>query len=125
MNLFQEGAFNARSGVLPWKVECDALSDADWHWAAARIAEKFWVREVFGIPTGGMKLATALMEYRETHGECLLIVDDVLTTGGSMERMRRKTALALIGVPRVGVVMFARVRPAAWINPIWQLWMPR
>ena len=124
MTLFAEGEFEARSGVLPWKVECDALTDADWKWAAARVAERFWIRDIHGVPTGGMKFANALKEHRDQNGEYLLIVDDVLTTGASMEAARRNSARVLIGVPRVGIVMFARVRPAAWVEPIWQLWGP-
>ncbi len=124
MNLFQEGAFEARSGVLPWKVECDALTDADWAWAAARVAERFWIRNICGVPTGGMKFANALKEYENRNGEYFVIVDDVLTTGSSMEKARRNNARAEMGVPRVGIVMFARIRPALWIEPIWQFWGP-
>ena len=124
MTLFAEGEFAARSGILPWKVECDALTDADWQWAAARINERFWIRAVHGVPTGGMKLARVLMDYRDQNGEVLLIVDDVLTTGASMEKARRASGRAFLGTPRVGIVMFARIRPALWIEPIWQLWGP-
>lgn len=124
MTLFSEGEFAARSGVLPWKVECDALTDADWEWAAARVAERFWIRIVSGVPTGGMKFANALVKHQHPNGEHLLIVDDVLTTGGSMEAARRGSSRLMLGVPRVGIVMFARVKPAAWIHPIWQYWGP-
>ena len=124
MTLFSEGEFAARSGILPWKVECDALTDADWKWAAARVAERFWIQDIYGVPTGGMKFANALKKHRDKNGVYFLIVDDVLTTGASMEAARRGIARTLINVPRAGIVMFARVRPAAWIEPIWQFWGP-
>lgn len=124
MTLFAEGEFAARSGVLPWKVECDALTDADWKWAAARVAERFWIRDIYGVPTGGMKFANALEKYRNQYGEVLLIVDDVLTTGASMEEARRQCRFDGFSTPPVGVAMFARVRPALWIEPIWQFWGP-
>lgn len=124
MTLFSEGEFEARSGILPWKVECDALTDADWDWAAARVAEKFWIQAVRGVPTGGMKFANALDAHIDPSGKYLLIVDDVLTTGGSMEAARRASDRLMLGVPRVGIVMFARVKPASWIHPIWQHWGP-
>ncbi len=124
MTLFSEGEFEARSGVLPWKVECEALTNAEWGWAAARVAERFWIRAVHGVPTGGMKFANALKAHQDMHGECVLIVDDVLTTGASMEAARRAHTRGMIGLPRVGIVMFARVKPAAWITPIWQYWGP-
>ena len=71
-----------------------------------------------------MKLARALEQYRDPNGDIPMIVDDVLTTGGSMEKAR-KVCERNPSLPKsVGVVMFARVRPAAWIKPIWQLWSP-
>lgn len=122
MNLFQEGAFEARSGVLPWKVECDELTAADWAWAAARVAERYWIRYIHVVPRGGLKFARALSQYQDRAGEHTLIVDDVLTTGDSMEKARRQCTLK--GFPCVGIVMFARIRPASWIEPIWQFWGP-
>ena len=89
-DLFVNESFVGHSGVmLPWKIECDSLSDAEWEWAAARVAERIHIHSVYGVPTGGMKLANALEQYIKPSGEHLLIVDDVLTTGGSMEQARR------------------------------------
>ena len=122
MTLFVEDAFVASSGrVLPWKVECDALTDDDWQWAAKRIAQRQWIGPLFGIPRGGMKLTQALKQYSDPQCDIPMIVDDVLTTGASMEKMRLACERVFESEP-VGIVMFARVRPAAWINPIWQLW---
>jgi hypothetical protein len=53
MALFDNKPFKSKSGaILQWKVECDALTDEDWEWAAARIAERFTFCDVEGVPTG-------------------------------------------------------------------------
>lgn len=120
MNLFQTGAFRLNSGILsPLKIECDALRESDWAALAYIITSKFIFRDVVGIPTGGLLLQEALRPYA-THSDehPLLLVDDVLTTGGSMERMREK----LIAPDIIGVVVFARNPPPAWIHPIFQMW---
>ncbi len=54
--MFVEGAFTGSAGgTLPWKVECDALSEKDWRWAAARVAARYTFRDVHGIPDGGLR----------------------------------------------------------------------
>lgn len=114
MNLFVTKSFIGAAGLeLQWKVECDALTDEDWAWAAARISERVKFGPVEGVPTGGLKLAAALERY-STPGRGLLIVDDVLTTGISMEMHRA-------GRDATGYVLFARGRPARWIRALWTL----
>jgi hypothetical protein len=125
VTLFIEKIFTGHSGdTLKWKVECDILNDDDWAWAAARVAEKFSFRDVYGIPQGGLDFEHHLRRYIKPEGDCFLIVDDVLTTGGSMETAKGDTRLRHLGIPRIGVVLFARTKPAHWIAAIWQLWGP-
>jgi orotate phosphoribosyltransferase len=118
MGLFQMGSFVAASGTeLPWKVECDALTDADWKWAALQIACNGPFSSVEGVPTGGLRLASLLLPFAETHRQVepsgpLLIVDDVLTTGGSMERQRA-------GRDALGFVVFARGPLPPWVRALW------
>ena len=64
---------------------------------------------VEGVPTGGTKLAEALECY--TKEGSLLIVDDVLTTGASMETQRA-------GREAIGAVIFARAEPPPWITAL-------
>lgn len=74
--LIAPGAFVGNSGaVLPWKIECDALTDATIAGFAAAIAQTVRFGEVEGVPRGGLRLAKALEAYA-TDGP-LLIVDDV------------------------------------------------
>lgn len=123
-NLFQKYAFTSHAGrPLEYKIECDALTDDDWATLAFMTYKKFRFSSVFGIPRGGLKFAKALHEYTSDGTGNVLIVDDVLTTGGSMEKARiwyksTKDPDAEI----IGVVAFARNKPADWIHPIFQMW---
>ena len=121
MDLFQQGNFTLHSGDLSMlKIDCDALTNSDWDTLAALVAKRFpFFKNVVGIPTGGERFAEALKPYITTPMKAgiILLVDDVLTTGASMEEMREK--LGSRGI--IGVVAFARKRPASWIYPIFQL----
>lgn len=93
-NLLKWGEFTSHSGVtLPFKIDCDALSDEDIECIAAIISQAFTFNKIIGIPTGGLRLAKALEKYRSVKDniyDFLLIVDDVITTGSSMKEYIRK-----------------------------------
>lgn len=113
LNLITVGKFTAHSGdVLDFKIECDALTDEDFSSLASIIAKRFRFGDVEGIPRGGIRLATALQPYVSVGPT--LIVDDVLTTGHSMENARR-------AVTDRGVVIFARGPVPDWITPVFTL----
>lgn len=116
MTLFREGEFTSHSGLfLPWKVDCDAFTDEDWEWCAKRIFTACFYSEVEGVPTGGLKLAETLRPFAwrpEEWGHQLLIVDDVLTTGKSMEEQRA-------GRDAIGFVVFARGPCPSWVRALW------
>lgn len=116
-DLFQFGWFASHSGFqLPWKIDCDAFSDADWDALARLVAWKFAFRSVYGIPRGGERFARALDRHAEPHsGYPVLIVDDVLTTGRSFIE-----AKARLGNPpgTIGVVVCARGESPNWVWPI-------
>lgn len=114
MPLFKLGNCLLSSGDRSlYKIECDALTDADWDCLAALIAAHINFGSVEGVPRGGLKLAERL-QLHVTTGR-LLIVDDVYTTGQSMEYQRA-------GRDAIGVCVFARGKPAAWVTPIFQMW---
>ncbi len=111
-NLFRLGQFILNSGnKAEFKIEADALTNDDWE-CLAYLVSKMVVNFGFveGVPRGGTKLAECLKRYI-TYGP-LLIVDDVLTTGGSMDRHRN-------GRHALGAVVFDRsaVRPG-WISSL-------
>lgn len=111
MTLFKFGAFTSHSGVhLSDKINCDALTLEDWDTLAAWVACRINFRQVVSIPTGGDKFAAALDKHRKSNG-CILIVDDVLTTGKSMEKMLRQYPYGEVR----GAVVFARGPVPSWV----------
>ncbi len=119
MNLFQSGEFSLHSGETSnFKIECDALTDVDLETFAKLISDKIEFNSVVGIPTGGEALAEKLEKYANEYTSKTLIVDDVLTTGTSMEDYHWD----LDGRENIGVVIFARGPCSNWITPIFQMW---
>ncbi len=76
---------------------------------------------VEGVPQGGLRLAEALRPFTGGDGPHL-IVDDVLTTGGSMEIVRGSyLASRPEGTTAVGAVVFARGQCPPWVKPLLQM----
>jgi orotate phosphoribosyltransferase len=148
MHLFQRGTFVLASGAKSgWKLECDSLTGEDWEalaFMAWQVAGPF--DGVHGVPRGGVVFADHLRQYnrRVPGGEGgtpgmadpgkalpMLIVDDVLTTGGSLRRFAaEKQKESGLAYPIIrGVVVFARGDCPAWVTPLFQmppvLWLPK
>lgn len=111
MSLFEKRDVELHSGSQSdWIIDCTALYDSDFEclaYLASKILPPFG--SVEGVPDGGLRFADKLRQYI-TEGP-VLIADDVLTTGNSMEEQRagRKPAL--------GIVIFARKKPEQyWIS---------
>lgn len=123
MGLFQNGDFTSHSGlVLKWKISCDDLTDVDWDCLAARVAEQFDFCRVVPVPEGGVKFARALEKYANPDSSRVLVVDDVMTTGKSMEEVRNTLPQ---GTPITGVVVFCRGGNCPWwVSPIFRLGWP-
>lgn len=113
--LFVPGTFVSYSGkTLHWKVECDVLDDRDWDALALMSVYTLGLfSHIESVPSGGNRFARALVPYITTSGG-LLIVDDVLTTGRSMELKRN-------GRQAKGIVAFARGPLPVWIEAVWKL----
>lgn len=128
--LFVDEQFTSHSSlVLPFKIDCDALSDEGVACFAriaheqmglpwSRIGEVVAVGERDGTnaapntrhaPT---RLARALREHVAKDKRWTLILDDVYTTGASIEAARMGHAWA------IGLVLFARTKPPEWIKYI-------
>lgn len=120
MTLFTSKTWTMHSGeVSDFKIECDALEEGDWLTLAQLVAKRFKFRHVEGIPNGGLQLAQALDRFCDHYARIpLLIVDDVLTTGRSMEAARQIADVE----GAVGVVVFSRGRCPSWIYPLFQMW---
>jgi orotate phosphoribosyltransferase len=130
-HLIQTGRFLLNSGrISGFKLQCDALTEDDWKGAAYLIRRLIGhFSSVEGIPTGGNKLSFYLWKLASQGGPHL-IVDDVLTTGGSMEKARarylRNRAKGQTS-EIVGAVLFARGPLPTWIKAVFpmpsQLWL--
>lgn len=122
MSLFKKGRIKLHSGgVSDFKIECDALTFTDLETLAYLISKKFKFGNVTGISGGGLMLAAALSEYMTPEDPHFLIVDDVLTTGNSMERVR-EYVICDKSSNIIGVVIFARGKCPEWVTPIFQMW---
>lgn len=128
MDIFQLGDFTLNSGAKSsWKLECDALTDGEINALAKMVAQMIGPFQcVVGVPRGGLRIAEALTPLRSLSGPHL-VVDDVLTTGGSIER--HKDAL-LSGIdltdahkpPQVvGAVVFARGQLPIWVKALFSM----
>jgi len=125
-NLFERGEFTSNAGLtLDFKIDCDALTDEDIETLAKIIGISIGFSKAISVPTGGDRLTAALVPYEDVAYDTILIVDDVLTTGGSMERVKNE----LIHDDEygeydeiIGVVVFARGECPDWITPIFQMW---
>jgi orotate phosphoribosyltransferase len=123
MSLFRRGDFTLHSGQQSgWKIDCAALTDEDWAALALMLTERlppFGV--VTGVYRGGLKLAEALGRYRMPLVPRALLVDDVLTTGASMEGATPAVAARYPGYEVRGAVVFARAPCADWITPLFRM----
>lgn len=111
--------FRLHSGGLSnFKLECDALSEEDCRAAA------LWMRPSLGsfgsveaVPSTSKVpgwLADEFHQFIQPTAKTVLICDDVLTTGASMDPQRA-------GRLAVGAVIFARGVPAPWVHPLLSL----
>lgn len=129
-NLFVKKEFRMHSGgIAHYKIECDALTDGDIETLAYIISEKakqmtmgqlegHGIGRVIGVPRGGLRLANALQKYVTAGRGITLIVDDVLTTGKSMEEAKLNSSA---GDDVIGVVIFARSECPSWIFPVFSM----
>ena len=115
--LFQLGDFILHSGQKGhFKIDCDALTELDIKTLGYIIAKEFRFSKVVGVPTGGTRLAEACEMWTKQYGP-LLIVDDVLTTGASMEEEKVKHPYLHV----IGVVLFARGPCPSWVHPLFDM----
>tara|TARA_Y100000310_G_scaffold97705_1_gene95347 strand:- start:970 stop:1371 length:402 start_codon:yes stop_codon:yes gene_type:complete len=122
-HLFQSGDFKSHSGLdLSWKIEMDVLSDPEWFTIKKMIMEYTPpFREAIGIPRGGVKLANLLNEHgTRKEKDPICIVDDVLTTGISMNEFRRKRSWRAPD-DYIGWVVFARGKRPEWVSALFQM----
>jgi hypothetical protein len=124
VTLFEAGSFKLHSGgESMWRINLEALEDSELKVLAAlgrRIVGPF--SDVEGIPRGGLRLAEAMVEWIDLEPPAgqgpLLIVDDVLTTGRSIEGAWAAARAARPGIAVKGLVAFARGPLPPWVRAI-------
>lgn len=122
ITLFQQGSFRLHGGLnSDFKIDCDALSTQDLKTLASLIVRRMHFCKVIGIPHGGTRLAQELVIYTKDVSSQVLIVDDVLTTGGSMELARKNTIKQHDLQNIIGAVIFARSECPYWVYPIFRM----
>lgn len=116
---------------LDWKIDCDALNDDDLVGLAEVVARRIVFFDVYGIASGGIRFAEKLKKHK-SYGRTFIIVDDVLTTGTSMEEARLNLTNSFIEIPGtsvyfLGIVIFARGPCPDWVYPIFRVedWIRR
>ena len=123
-HLFQSIDFTSHSGLdLSWKIEMDALSDPEWFTIKKMIMELTPpFKEAVGIPQGGTKLGDLLNEHGTGKEEDpICIVDDVLTTGESMEYFLTQYQRNRRPFTAIGWVVFARGQCPGWVTSLFQM----
>jgi orotate phosphoribosyltransferase len=121
IHLFNSGEYKLHSGLVsPFKIDADALTNNDISALAIIIADRFPYTMAYGVPRGGIRFARALngLPHSEPSVPSYLIVDDVLTTGGSITTFRKERLSKEADV--TGIVIFARGKCPDWVFPLFQ-----
>lgn len=107
MNWLIKKNFIRHSGASSsFKIECDNISWDDIEIFAWLISEHYKKKnilygKVIGVPRGGLRLAKAMQQYIASESTRIMIVDDVLSTGASMNEAKIKYNA------NIGAVMFS------------------
>jgi orotate phosphoribosyltransferase len=123
--MFKKGKFKLHSGrESVFKIECDSLTWEDLEALADIVSRKITdFHSVMPVPTTSkvvIDFSRAMDKYADIkNGKHILIVDDVLTTGETMENTRANYFFP--DEPVIGVVIFARGKCPGWIHPIFEL----
>jgi hypothetical protein len=123
MSLLQEGSFTLASGKhSEFKIECDVLTEEDFSTAAYLLVQQLPIfDQVYWVPTGGERVAEPLYKFSNfDHSDAkILIVDDVWTTGGSVNRYIDDNDFDRDKV--ICAVLFARGDTPDWVYPLFTM----
>lgn len=128
-NLFRAGVFTLASGATSdFKIECDALTPADWAGLAVMALPHLPpFGQAVGVPRGGLPFAAALARHITPRCHRVLVCEDVVTTGeslkGYVKTLRDDPQALWMGkyTQVVGVCVFARGPCPAWVTPLFRL----
>lgn len=124
--MFKYQAFTSHSDIkLSWKINCDDLTNEDLEALATRYraaGSQSFFTDVVGVARGGLRFAEALRPHAYTSVDLpptLLIVDDVLTQGTSMQNAKEQYIDSFGSIK--GLVIFNRgclIDTPRWIQSI-------
>lgn len=124
--MFKKGKFKLHSGgESEFKIVCDTLTKEDLEALAYLVSKRITNFHSVTVPADTTSLtvidfSNALEKYADTeNGKYRIIVDDVLTTGSTMEETK---ANFFPDEPIIGVVIFARGMCPTWVHPIFELY---
>jgi hypothetical protein len=127
MSLLQHGNFKLHAGGDSWwRIDCDDMSDAELGIIARMIAEHHGPFNGVVCPkshygSAAPRLVAALEQYKTNlYSPTFILVDDVLTTGSSMEALRQFIIAGRVGISAKGYVIFARDECPDWVTPVFQ-----
>ena len=119
--IFKTGDFTLASGLhSTFKIDCDEFTNDDLY-SLALYSVKFLpdFKAVLGVPRGGVRFADQMRKFVSPIG-CVLVVDDVFTTGKSMIKFISENNLDADNDVQ-GLVIFARNQPMSWIRSIFTM----
>ncbi len=123
VTLLQSGDFKLASGQhSEFKIECDALTKEVWSTAAYLLAQQMPIFDyVYWVPTGGERFADHFYKFSnfDYSKAKILIVDDVWTTGGSVNRFIKDNDFDYEMV--ICAVLFARGETPDWVYPLFTM----
>lgn len=123
MNLFQNQEITSAAGLkLPFKIDCDALTDEDIMALAVMAKKIISPSRCIGVPTGGIRFAAAIEATGLWEHGYPVIIDDVWTTGTSVLKVASANGLIdEIGHKVLCCVIFARGDYPHWVKPIFDI----
>lgn len=124
LDLFKRGNFALHSGGKSnWIIDCEALTEEELQTLAVMALERIpKFGATVGIPNGGLRFSKVMDKYCTPDETTLLIVDDVLTTGGSMRLKHEKFLCLGTYTNIIGLVIFARSTPDPWVHAIFRVY---
>lgn len=133
MSIFQRGTFILNSSnVSRWKLELDDATDeeiATFAYMAIDTCRVPCFGSIVPVPKGksaskvdnAKRIADAMQRYVIPDVRTTLIVDDVFTTGGSINQCREGYAAQHPGIYVSGFVIFARSPTFGWVNALFTM----
>jgi len=116
------GVISHSTAHRTFSIDCDAITRSGIEGIAEFISTQTSFGIVEGIPRGGCRLAAALEQYAKPDAPFnVLIVDDVLATGASMEAAKAAQPIEVHPDDITGWVIFASRELPPWVRAVFMV----